>query len=324
MVALSDPPLRGPAASLYADAPHKLDRHSWWHAFKRVGLAAFDMETTMRCAGVAYFAFLSLFPAIAVAILVFGLVTDISIIDGRYQEVVQLLPEQAEELLNGQIVAILSNSNRSLGVGLLITVAVALWVGTRGANALVYAISRAHYEPTERGIVGSVFLSLFITFGAFGVVAASLFGLAVVPAMLNVLPFDRFAEQLALWLRWPILVVVIFSGVCVLYRRAPKRTKPRWRWVMPGALFATVLWLIASALFSLYVENFADYNATFGALAAPVILVLWFYWSSLIFVLGAILNAELELQTRKDTTIGPDRPMGERGAYVADNMRSLK
>ena len=313
--------LRGPAATLYADTPLKLDRRAWFNAAKRVVAAAFDMDTTMRCAGVAYFAFLSLFPSIAIAILAFGLVTDISIIEGRYQEVVDLLPQQAEELLNAQIVALLTNSNRNLGLGLIISVGVALWVGTRGANALVYAISRAHHESTERSIVGSVFLSLFITFGAFVVVIVSLFGLAVVPVMTSALPFDRFAELLALWLRWPILVAIIFAGVCVLYRRAPKRQKPRWRWVMPGALFATVLWFIASALFSLYVENFADYNATFGALAAPVILVLWFYWSSLIFVLGAVLNAELELQTRKDTTVGPDKPMGMRGAYVADNMR---
>ena len=315
--------LRGPAASLYADSPLKLDRRAWWSAAKRVVAAAFDMEVTMRVAGVAYFAFLSLFPAVATAILIFGLVSDISIIEGRYQEIVQFLPAQAEELLNGQIVALLTNSNRNLGLGLLISVGVALWVGTRGANALVYAISRAHHESKERSIIGSVFLSLFITAGAFIVIMVSLIGLAVVPAVLSVLPFDRFSELLALWLRWPILVLIIFGGVCVLYRRAPKRARPRWRWVMPGALFATVLWLIASALFSLYVENFADYNATFGALAAPVILVLWFYWSALIFVLGAVLNAELELQTRKDTTTGPDRPMGERGAYVADHMREL-
>ena len=316
--------LRGDASTLYASSPFRLDRRAWWNAFKRVFGAALDMETTMRCAGVAYFAFLSIFPAVATAILIFGLVSDLSMIEGRYQSVIEFLPAQAAELLNGQIVALLTNSNRNLGLGLLFSFGIALWVGTRGANALVYAISRAHHEPTERSIVGSVVLSLLVTFGVFTIIAVSLFGLAVVPALTSVLPFDRFAELLALWLRWPILILVIFSGVCVLYRQAPKRAKPRWRWVVPGALFSTVLWLLASALFSLYVENFADYNATFGALAAPVILVLWFYWSALIFVLGAVLNAELELQTRKDTTVGPDRPMGQRGAYVADNMREIR
>ena len=309
-----------PAKSLYADRPLALDGASWWHAAKRTMTAAIDMEVSMRCAGVAYYAFLSLFPAVATAILLFGLFTDLSFIEGRYAQVLAVLPSQAETLLSDQIVALLTNTNRSLGLGLLLSVSVALWTGTRGTNALVYAISRAHYETTERGIVGSIALSLFTTAGVFVVVLTSLFGLAVVPVLTGTLPFDRFAETLALWLRWPILVAIIFGAVCVLYRVAPKRTKPRWRWVMPGALFATMGWLGVSSLFSLYVENFANYNATFGALAAPVILLLWLYWSTLIFILGATLNAELELQTRKDTTTGPDRPMGERGAYVADNM----
>ena len=319
------PPTLAPASrALYADTPRKLDRASWWHAVKRTAMAALDMEVSMRCAGVAYYAFLSLFPALASAILVFGLVTDISIIEGRYADALAVLPSQASALINDQVVALLTNSNRSLTLGLLVSLSIALWTGTRGTNALIYAISRAHYETRERSIVRSVGVSILTTFGLFVVVLASLFGLAVVPILTAAIPADRYAELIALWLRWPILVLVIFLGVCVLFRTAPKRAKPRWRWVMPGALFATVAWLGASALFSAYVENFANYNATFGALAAPVILLLWLYWSALIFILGATLNAELELQTRKDTTGGPDRPMGERGAYVADNMAIRK
>ena len=314
------PKLDARTRSLYASRPLQLDRASWWHAVKRTAMAAIDMEVSMRCAGVAYYAFLSLFPAVATAILVFGLVTDLSFIEGRYSEVLEVLPDQAATLLNDQIIALLSNTNRSLGLGLLVSLSVALWTGTRGTNALVYAISRAHHETRERSILGSIGLSLFTTAGVFAVVIISLIGLAVVPALTSALPFDRFAELVALWLRWPILIAIIFVAVCVLYRVAPKRAKPRWRWVVPGALFATVAWLGASALFSLYVENFANYNATFGTLAAPVILLLWLYWSTLIFIIGAKLNAELELETRKDTTTGPDRPIGERGAYVADNM----
>ena len=322
----ADEPLRPPRATraLYADRPGRLDRASWWHALKRTAMAALDMEVSMRCAGVAYYAFLSLFPALASAILVFGLVTDLSIIEGRYADILAVLPDQASTLINDQVVALLTNSNSSLTLGLLVSLSIALWTGTRGTNALIYAISRAHYETRERSVVRSVGVSILTTFGLFLVVLASLFGLAVVPIVTAAVPIDRFAELIALWLRWPILVLVILLGVCALFRTAPTRAKPRWRWVMPGALFATVAWLGASALFSAYVENFANYNATFGALAAPVILLLWLYWSALIFILGATLNAELELQTRKDTTVGPDRPMGERGAYVADNMAVRK
>ena len=310
----------GPARALYARTPGELNRRSWWAVARGLGAAAIDMDVAMRSAGVAYYAFLSIFPAVATAILIFGLVTDITFVEGRYADVLALLPDQAASLLNDQIVTLLNNSNAELGVGLLISVSVALWTGTRGANALIYAISCAHREERLRSPVRSLLMSLAVNAGIFLVILVSLFGLAVVPTLARALPIDEFAEILALWLRWPVLVMIIFTAVCVLYRVAPNREPPRWRWIMPGALVATIAWLAASLLFSVYVDNFANYNKTFGAIAAPVILLLWLYWSTLIFILGATLNAELELQTRKDTTTGPPRPIGQRGAYVADNV----
>ena len=314
--------LSGPARALYADKPTHLSRGSWWVATKRTLNAAIDMEVSMRCAGVAFYGFLSLFPAVASAILVFGLITDLTFVESGYGEVLNVLPEQADALLRDQIAALLSNDNSRLGIGLLISLSVALWTGSRGTNALIYAISRAQHEEGLRSIIGSVALSIVATFGVFLVVLISLFGLAVIPALAAAIPGERYAELIALWARWPVLVTIIFLAVCVLYRYAPVRQPARWRWVFPGAAFGTLGWLLTSALFSAYVENFADYNTTFGTLAAPVILLLWFYYSTLIFVLGATLNAELELQTRKDTTTGPPRPMGDRGAYVADNQLS--
>ena len=314
--------MTGPASSLYADRPLQLSRRSWWVVAKKTFNTAIDMEVSMRCAGVAFYSFLSLFPAVASAILVFGIVTDLTFVEGRYEEVVDVLPEQAEDLLRTQIEALLSNPDSSLGIGLLISLSVALWTGTRGSNALIYAISRAHYETALRSIVGSVVVSIVANIGVFLVVLISLFGLAVVPAIAGLIPGERYGELIALWIRWPILITIIFGAVCMLYRYAPVRERPRWAWVFPGALFGTLGWLLTSGLFSLYVENFADYSATFGALATPVILLLWFYYSTLIFILGASLNAELELQTRKDTTTGPGLPMGQRGAYVADNYET--
>ena len=310
----------GPARALYARSPGELNRASWVAVARGVGEAALDMDVAMRSAGVAYYAFLSIFPAVATAILIFGLVTDVAFVEGRYADVLALLPDQAARLLNDQILTLLNNSNAELGVGLLISVSVALWTGTRGANALIYAISRAHREEGLRSPLRSLVMSVAMNSGIFVVILVSLFGLAVIPSLVGVLPIGRVAELLALWLRWPILITIIFTAVCVLYRVAPVREPPRWRWIVPGALFATLAWLGASWLFSFYVENFANYNRTFGALASPVVLLLWLYWSTLIFILGATMNAELELQTRKDTTTGAPRPIGERGAFVADNV----
>ena len=164
-------------------------------------------------------------------------------------------------------------------------------------------------------------LSFALTLGGYLVALAALFALAVVPAAARLVAFPGLAETIALWVRWPILAIIIFCAATVLYRIAPDRADPKFRWVTPGAALTTLLWLAASALFSLYVENFASYDATFGSLAAAVVLMLWIYYSTIIFVLGSRLNAELELRTKRDSTTGAPRPIGERGAYVADHVR---
>jgi membrane protein len=143
----------------------------------------------------------------------------------------------------------------------------------------------------------------------------------VVPAAVQLLPIPRFAETIALWARWPVLAIIAFAASVILFKVAPDRSDPKFRWVVPGAALTTFLWLVASILFSLYVENFASYDATFGSLAAAVVLLLWIYYSVLIFVFGSRFNAELELQTKRDSTTSFERPIGDRGAYVADNVR---
>jgi membrane protein len=121
-------------------------------------------------------------------------------------------------------------------------------------------------------------------------------------------------------IRWPILALMLLAGLSVVYRHGPDREDPRWRWVSPGALVAVALWLVGSALMSVYVDNFGSYNETYGALGAVAVLLLWFFISAFIILLGAEINAEAERQTREDSTTGEPQPMGERGAHAADTL----
>ena len=163
-------------------------------------------------------------------------------------------------------------------------------------------------------------ISLGLTLGIILFLIVGLAAIAVMPALFGHLGLPEQVARLASWLRWPVLGLGFVIGLGLLYRFAPSRNEPRWRWVSWGAVLATVLWLVGSALFSWYVANFGSYNETYGSIGAVAVLMMWFWLSALFVLLGAELNAEMEHQTGRDTTRGPERPMGERGAYVADTV----
>ena len=120
--------------------------------------------------------------------------------------------------------------------------------------------------------------------------------------------------------RWPVLALLLITGMALLYRYGPSRDEPKWRWVSWGAVFATAVWIIGSLGFSYYVSNFGSYNETYGSLGAVVILLMWFLLTAYAILIGAEMNGEVERQTEKDTTTGEEEPMGRRGAYSADTV----
>lgn len=304
-----------------AAVPRALGRHAWLAALRSTVATAFDMETGLRCAGVAFFGFLSVFPALSAAVALFGLVADPATIAQSDPAIADAIPDEVTQLITEQVAAFAARDTK-LGIGLAISLLVALWTGSRGMNALVFAITKAHKEEEGRGFLSSIAMSLAATVGAFLTLAVIVTAVTIVPAVALIWPFPESRETAILWLRWPIVAVVLTIAVLLLYRYGPNRRSPRTRWVMPGAILATLLWLAVSVGLSFFVENFGRYDATFGSIAAAAVFMLWLFFSALVLVVGAALNAELEWRTRKDTTIGPDRPMGERDAYVADTLAS--
>jgi membrane protein len=249
-----------------------------------------EPDTSLRCAGTAFFAFLSLFPAVATVVLVFGLFADRAALAATIEAFRYVLPGQVLDVLGEQMTTLIAQPAATIGIGLLVSVALAMWSGSRGVNALIYAMSRVRREPERRGFIKAALVSIGLSVGgaAFLVVA-----LAIIAGLPALFPWPSREEWLLLLIRWPALLVLSTLALMALYRWGPDRHPRRWRHIWPGALLASLLWIVAGALFSIYVENFADYQASFGSVTAAIVMLLWLYNSAQIFVFGAVVNSEL-------------------------------
>lgn len=307
-----------------AHAPPDIPVAGWWGIARRVAAALTGNALWAHCGCVGFFGFLSIFPILAIFVLIYGLALDPAAIDSQMAAVEPFVPEMVYSLLRDRLQNLAANSTENLTLGLVVTTTIALWTGSRGTNAMIDLLNVAYHEAPTRSFLRRAVTAIALTISGLIGLIVILFTVAAIPLLTQFLPFTRLAELIALWARWPLLALMIFCGLMFLYRYAPNRRDARWRWLLPGGILATVLWILLSLVFSYYVERFNDYGATFGTLSVAVVMMLWIYYSALVVALGAILNAEIELETRVDSTIGPDRPRGERGAIVADTLPPKK
>ncbi len=301
-----------------ADTPAGIPMRGWVQILKRAWAETQRDMILLLAAGVAFYGFLSLFPAMIAAVTVWGLVAEPETVAEQAEWVTQVLPPDAASLVTGQMEAIIGQPQRSMGLGLVVALALALWSASAGVTNLIQALNVAYDEEETRSFVRRKLLALGMTLGAvlFAVVAIGL--IAVVPLLLeHVLPSGGVSVIVQIG-RWVGLVVGLIAALAVLYRWAPDRSAPRLSWVSVGAVSGTVVWVLASAGFSLYASNFASYSKTYGALAGVAVLMLWLWITALIVLVGAEINAEAEQQTIRDSTTGPPEPLGERGAVKAD------
>lgn len=305
-----------------AERPSDIPKQGWWDILKRMKDDFGKFELDVVSAGVAFNEFFALFPALVAGVSIYGLVAEPATVERQMGMAAGFLPGEARGLIGDQLHTVASAPQGALGWSLAISLLIALWGATRGIKALISGLNIVHHEDEKRGFIAYNLTALALTLGAvlFGLVALVL--IAGLPAILDWLPIGEFGRTLASVLRWPLLAVFVMIGLAVLYRYAPSRDRPQWRWVSWGAGLATVLWLAGSALFSLYAARFGNFNETYGSLAAVAVTLLWFQLTALAVLLGALLDAEMEHQTGRDTTAGPEKPMGQRGAKVADTLGS--
>jgi membrane protein len=303
-----------------ASTPREIPARGWLDIARRVKDQIKRDRLSIIAAGVAFYGLLAIFPGLVALVATYGLVADPAQIERHVASLSAILPPQAAEVVMNQLRDLASTNRAALGLGAIGGLLVALWSASSAVRTLMEALNIAYDEEERRGIIRFYGTALLLTFG--GVIAVILAIALVVglPAFLNLMGLDWLIEIVVSFARWPILALLAIVAFAVIYRFGPSRSKPRWRWVSWGATAAVALWILGSALFSLYVTRFGNYNETYGAAGAVVILLMWFLLSSYAVLIGAEINAEMERQTRRDTTSGRERSMGARGAYAADTV----
>jgi membrane protein len=303
-----------------ATRPLLIPLKGWWQVAQRVWIESGRDNLSVVAAGCAFYALFAVFPALSALIVLYGLTADPASVDQQFDVLSSVLPPQAYQIVIEQIRRVASASSHSLGWGLVFSLGLALWSVGNLLQAMFAALNIA-YEEVERRTLLRFYLSAF-GFALLGIVSGVLMLLAIVyvPIVFAYAGFSSEFEVLVRVARWPLLALLVLIILALLYRYGPCRRSAKWRWVSVGSIMATALWLIASAGFSFYVSHFAQYDKTYGSLGAAIVLLFWLYLSFYIVLLGAEINAELELQTAQDTTQGRAQPMGQRGAFVADHV----
>jgi membrane protein len=305
---------------IHAEKPTEIPWRGWKQILKRAWAENKADNMPIIAGGVAFFGFLSIFPALIAMLSLYGLVATPETVARQVENLSAQLPDAAAQIITEQLNAIVANSGSALTFGLIVSILAALWSASGGVSNLITAVNLAYDEVETRSFVKLKLMSLGLVLGSIVFVLITFGLIAVVPALLDALPLGVVGTILAQVVRWVLLLAVFAGALAVLYRVAPDRDAPRFSWVSLGAVVVTVVWAIVSVGFSLYVDNFGSYDKTYGAIAGVIVLMLWLYLTCYLVLLGAEINAEAEHQTAHDTTTGEPQPMGVRDAEVADTL----
>lgn len=303
-----------------AHSPTAIPWLGWKDILKRAWREIGNDHVSVVAAGVAFYGLLALFPALTSLISIAGLLFEPTEVVAQLSEWTASLPRTAADIIVGQSASVASGSGAALSLAAIGGLALALYSTAKGTKTLIEGLNVAYDEEETRGFVRLNLTALGLTgLMIIALIIAIALG-AVVPLVIDALNLPTIAEKLLHLARWIMLAVIAMIGLSLLYRYGPSREDAEWRWITPGAVVAILLWITATAGFSIYVSNFGSYNETYGALGGVIILLTWLWMSAFIVLLGAELNSEIEHQVTKDTTTGPDKPMGQRGALMADTV----
>jgi membrane protein len=307
---------RGRHAKMPSDIPAK----GWKDIFLRVYGNIGDHRILALAAGMTYYSILAIFPALAALVSIYGLFSDPGSIAKHLDEISGFVPGGAVDVAREQLTRVATKGDRTLGLTFAVGLAISLWSANAAMKSLFDTLNIVYGEQEKRGFVKLNAISLVFTVTAIAFVLIALGAVVAVPVILNYMWLSDITELVIRWARWPALFVAVALALACLYRFGPSREAPRWRWLTWGSVVATLLWVAASALFSWYAANFGTFNETYGSLGAAVGFMTWLWISAIVILLGAELNAEMEHQTARDTTTGSPKPMGARGAKMADTV----
>ncbi|MFC3616030.1 YihY/virulence factor BrkB family protein [Lutimaribacter marinistellae] len=305
-----------------AERPGRIPRAGLLQVAGRIWTRLTQDNISLVSAGVGFYGLLALFPAMAALVAMVGIVTDPAQVVAEADTVLAAVPEAARSIIVGQLTDLASTSDNSLGLAALLALSLSLYSASRGTASVISGLNIAYEEEEKRGFIKLQAVVLVLTLVGIVVLLAMVFLTAAVPALLAVFGEGQAVEIAARVLRWPVMIGLAIVLVAVLFRFGPSRRKARWRWLAPGSVVAVLLWAFVNLGFSWYVSNFASYNETFGALAGVIVLLMWLYLSAFVILVGAVIDAELEAQTARDSTVGEPRPMGQRGAVKADSCEA--
>lgn len=276
-----------PGGGLWLNMPRHIAR-----AFKAVFLRIVAHGDMLVAAGVAFYGFLAVFPALAILISVYGLIFDLAGVDQHAQLLADILPAEARPIVLDALVALTNKGPAKLNAGLFIALAIGIWSTRAGIAALMEGVNIAFEVKDHRNALVAIAISLALTVGAVFFAMLTLTAIAAVPAVLAILHVRDVQTTTVLLVRWPMLAVLAFASIAIVYYVVPRAghggSSAR---LLPGALVATILWLLGCSLFSYYVENIARYDATYGSLGGAVVFMLWLWFSAFVVLVGAEVNA---------------------------------
>lgn len=305
-----------------ATSPAKFSFKTWWIILKRIYVMNDFHNLPLLSAGVAFFAFLAFVPLIAVIVLLYGLIGDPATVTASIAQAEDILPAAVLDILREQLLSVVNTSGTAKGFGLAFALMVSFYGAMRAANAMMKALNIIYEEHESRNYFVTTGLCALITLGMAFVAIVGLMSVSIFTYVSNFLQgyfgdYVVLMMKIATWVSAAIFVSIAFG---LFFRFAPDRRQAQWKWLSLGSFIATLLWLFITIGFGYYVTNMSNYNATYGSLSAVIIFLMWLFLSAYSVLIGAEVNAETERQTFHDSTIGKDRPLGMRGAVMADTI----
>jgi membrane protein len=308
----------------HALVPWQIPWAGWKDIFWRLYASVNDNRLLAVAGGVVFFSLLAIFPAIAAFVSLYGLIADASTIDSHLSLAAGVFPTGAVDILHEQIARLTAKSDAKLGLGFITGLVIALWSANAGMKAIIDALNVVYDEEEKRSFVKLNLLTLLFTLIAILSLMVALAAVVIAPMVLSAIGLSSLLSLSIAVLRWPLLLVLVTVALAAIYRYGPSRTEPRWQWLSVGSAAAAIGWLVTSVLFSWYIAHFGAYNATYGSLGAAVGMMMWMWISAIVILLGGELNAEIEHQTAKDSTVGSEKPLGKRGAVTADTIGAAR